>query len=93
MLVGTRVGLWLGVQLGLAGLLVLVGGAAAFGQALDEAAGWWLVYGALVDLGIAQELPRGVDPDDPRLSAAEHACHQYGSLPPSNGPQQGGGGK
>jgi membrane protease YdiL (CAAX protease family) len=48
--VGTRVGLWLGVQLGLAGLLVL-GGAAAFGQALDEAAGWWMVYAALVDLG------------------------------------------
>jgi hypothetical protein len=51
LLVGTRVGLWLGVQLGLAGLLVLVGGAAALGQALDEAAGWWMVYMALVDLG------------------------------------------
>jgi membrane protease YdiL (CAAX protease family) len=50
LLVATRVGLWLGVQLLLAGLL-LVGGAAAFGQALDEAAGWWMVYGALVDLG------------------------------------------
>jgi membrane protease YdiL (CAAX protease family) len=50
LLVGTRFGLWLGVQLGLAGLLVLVGAAAA-GQALDEAAGWWMVYGALVDLG------------------------------------------
>jgi membrane protease YdiL (CAAX protease family) len=49
--VGTRVGLWLGVQLGLAGLLVLVGGAAAFGQALNAAAGWWMVYMALVDLG------------------------------------------
>jgi hypothetical protein len=43
--------------------------------------------------GILQELPRGLDPDDPRLSAAEHACHQYGSLPPINGPQPGGGGK
>jgi hypothetical protein len=42
---------------------------------------------------IAQELPRGLDPDDPRLSAAEHACHQYGSLPPIEGPQRGGGGK
>jgi hypothetical protein len=42
---------------------------------------------------IQQELPRGVGPDDPRLSAAEHACHQYGSLPPINGPQRGGGGK
>jgi hypothetical protein len=50
LLVGTRVGLWLGVQLALAGLLVL-GGAAALGQALDEAAGWWMVYPALVDLG------------------------------------------
>jgi hypothetical protein len=43
--------------------------------------------------GIAQELPRGLDPDDPRVQAAEHACHQYGSLPPINGPQRGGGGK
>jgi hypothetical protein len=44
--------------------------------------------------GIAQqELPRGLDPDDPRVSAAEHACHRYGSLPPSNGPQRGGGGR
>jgi Type II CAAX prenyl endopeptidase Rce1-like len=48
--VGTRVGLWLGVQLALAGLLVLVGGVAA-AQALNQAAGWWMVYGALVDLG------------------------------------------
>jgi hypothetical protein len=31
--------------------------------------------------GILQgELPRGLDPDDPRVQAAEHACHQYGSL-------------
>jgi Type II CAAX prenyl endopeptidase Rce1-like len=51
LLVGTRVGLWLGVQLGLAGLLILAGQAATGGQALDEAAGWWMVYGALVDLG------------------------------------------
>jgi len=49
-LVGTRIGLWLGVQLGLAGLLVL-GGQAATGQPLNAAAGWWMVYGALVDLG------------------------------------------
>jgi hypothetical protein len=49
-LVATRVGLWLGVQLLVAGLLVLVGAAAA-GQALNEAAGWWMVYGGLVDLG------------------------------------------
>jgi membrane protease YdiL (CAAX protease family) len=50
LVIGTRVGLWLGVQLGLAGLLILVGAAAA-GQALDEVAGWWMIYGALVDLG------------------------------------------
>jgi hypothetical protein len=49
-LAATRVALWLGVQLLLAGLLVL-GGAAPFGQALNDAAGWWMVYGALVDLG------------------------------------------
>jgi hypothetical protein len=51
LLVGTRMGLWLGVQLGLAGLLLLAGKAATGGQALDEAAGRWLVYAALVDLG------------------------------------------
>jgi membrane protease YdiL (CAAX protease family) len=50
LVVATRVALWLGVQLGLAGLLVL-GGAAPLGQALNEAAGWWMVYAALVDLG------------------------------------------
>jgi Type II CAAX prenyl endopeptidase Rce1-like len=49
-LIGVRVALWLGVQLLLAGLLV-VAGATAPGQALNEAAGWWMVYGALVDLG------------------------------------------
>jgi hypothetical protein len=49
-LVGVRAGLWLGVQLLVAGLLVAAGAAAA-GQALNEAAGWWMVYGALVDLG------------------------------------------
>jgi hypothetical protein len=51
LVVGTRVGLWLGVQLGLAGLLLVAGQAATGGQALDEAAGWWMVYAALVDLG------------------------------------------
>jgi hypothetical protein len=50
-LVGTRVGLWLGIQLGLAGLLILIGEAATGGQALNEVAGWWMVYAALVDLG------------------------------------------
>jgi membrane protease YdiL (CAAX protease family) len=51
LVVATRVGLWLGVQLGLAGLLVVIGQAATGGQALDEVAGWWMVYAALVDLG------------------------------------------
>jgi hypothetical protein len=51
LLVGTRIGLWLGVQLGLAGLLILVGAAATAGQALDEVASWWMVYVGLVDLG------------------------------------------
>jgi Type II CAAX prenyl endopeptidase Rce1-like len=51
LVVATRIGLWLGVQLGLAGLLLLAGKAATGGQASDEAAGWWMVYAALVDLG------------------------------------------
>ena len=51
LVVGTRVGLWLGVQLGLAGLLLVAGQAATGGRALDEVAGWWMVYAALVDLG------------------------------------------
>jgi hypothetical protein len=51
LVVGTRIALWLGVQLGLAGLLLVAGQAATGGQALNEAAGWWMVYGALVDLG------------------------------------------
>ena len=50
LVVATRVGLWLGVQLLVAGLLIATG-AAPLGQALDDAAGWWMVYGALVDLG------------------------------------------
>jgi hypothetical protein len=51
LVVGTRIGLWLGVPLGLAGLLLVAGQAATGGQALDDAAGWWMVYAALVDLG------------------------------------------
>jgi hypothetical protein len=45
--------------------------------------------------GIDQSPPARMDLDDPRLQAAEHACHQYGSLPPAKpgGPQRGGGGK
>jgi membrane protease YdiL (CAAX protease family) len=51
LVVGTRVGLWLGVQFLLAGLLLVAGQAATGGQALDEVAGWWMVYAGLVDLG------------------------------------------
>jgi hypothetical protein len=31
--------------------------------------------------GIRQHLPTDMDRDDPRLGAAEQACHQYGRLP------------
>lgn len=47
-LIAARIALWVGVQLLVAGLLVLVGAA---GHPLDAAAAWWMVYGALVDLG------------------------------------------
>ena len=50
LLVGTRIALWLGVQLLVAGLLVL-GGITASRQPLDAAASWWMLDGALVDLG------------------------------------------
>jgi hypothetical protein len=45
--------------------------------------------------GIDQSPPARMDLDDPRLQAAEHACHQYGSLPPAKpgGQRDGGGGK
>jgi hypothetical protein len=49
-LVATRIALWVGVQLLLAGLLLLAG-AATLGDSLNQAAAWWMVYGALVDLG------------------------------------------
>jgi hypothetical protein len=49
LLVGTRIALWVGVQLLVAGLLVL--GGAGTGQPLNAAAAWWMVYGALIDLG------------------------------------------
>jgi hypothetical protein len=45
--------------------------------------------------GIDQPLPSRMRDDDPRLRAAERACHQYGSLGPAKpgGPQRGGGGR
>lgn len=50
LLVGTRIALWLGVQLLVAGLLLL-GGATATRQPLNAAAAWWMVYGAFIDVG------------------------------------------
>ena len=48
MLVPTRIGGWVGIQLAIAGLLI-VGGAAAVGDALNAAAAWWMVYAVIVD--------------------------------------------
>jgi hypothetical protein len=44
--------------------------------------------------GIEYRFPERVR-DDPRLKAAQWACHQYGALPPvkSGGPQRGGSGR
>ena len=50
LLLPTRIGLWVGLQLVIAGLLI-VGGAAAVGDALNAAAAWWMVYAVIVDLG------------------------------------------
>jgi hypothetical protein len=50
LLVPIRIGLWVGIQLAIAGLLI-VGGAAAVGDALNAAAAWWMVYAVIVDLG------------------------------------------
>jgi hypothetical protein len=49
-LVATRIGLFVGIQLIIAGLLI-VSGEAATGQALNAAAAWWMVYMAIVDVG------------------------------------------
>lgn len=49
-LVATRIGLWVGVQLVVAGVLILIGAAAA-GHALNAVAAWWMVYAAVIDLG------------------------------------------
>jgi hypothetical protein len=50
LLVPTRIGLWVGIQLVIACLLI-VGGTAAVGDALNAAAAWWMVYAVIVDLG------------------------------------------
>jgi hypothetical protein len=49
-LVLTRIGLWVGVQLVVAGLL-FVGGARTAGGSLNAVAAWWMVYATAVDLG------------------------------------------
>jgi hypothetical protein len=50
LLVPTRIGLWVGVQLVVAAVLIASGTTAA-GQALNAVAAWWMVYVAVVDLG------------------------------------------
>jgi hypothetical protein len=46
-IVGTRIGLWVGVQLLVAGLIVIAAGP---DEPINAAAGWWMVYGSIVDL-------------------------------------------
>jgi hypothetical protein len=48
-IVGTRIGLWVGVQLLVAGLIVVAAGPAA-SEPINAAGGWWMVYGSIVDL-------------------------------------------
>src|SRR5918996_4568562 len=50
LLIVTRVSLWVGVQLLLAGALVVGGLAGDLEQGFNAAAGWWMVYGSLIDL-------------------------------------------
>jgi hypothetical protein len=49
-LVAIRVTLWIAAQLLVAGVILLAGAARA-DAAFNAAAGWWMVYGSLVDLG------------------------------------------
>jgi hypothetical protein len=48
-LIGIRIALWIGVQLLVAGV-ILVAGLPRSSQPLNAAAGWWMVYGSLIDL-------------------------------------------
>jgi hypothetical protein len=48
-IVAVRIGLWIGVQLLVAGIVVLVGSVGSTGP-LNAAAGWWMVYGSAIDL-------------------------------------------
>jgi hypothetical protein len=46
-IIGTRIGLWVGLQLLVAGLIAIVAGPK---EPINAAAGWWMVYGSIVDL-------------------------------------------
>jgi hypothetical protein len=46
-ILAVRFGLWVGVQLLIAGLIALLASSA---QPMNAAAGWWMVYGSIVDL-------------------------------------------
>lgn len=46
-IVGTRIGLWVGIQMLVAGLILIAAGP---DEPLNAAAGWWMVYGSIVDL-------------------------------------------
>ncbi len=48
-IVGMRIGLWVGVQLLVAGLIVIAAGPGA-DEPINAAGGWWMVYGSIVDL-------------------------------------------
>jgi hypothetical protein len=49
LLVAARIGLWAGLQLVVAGLMI-ANGAVPAGQALNAAAGWWIAYAGLSTL-------------------------------------------
>jgi hypothetical protein len=57
LLVGTRVALWVGVQAFVAGV-ILVASLPGGGEPLNAAAGWWMVYGAVIDLATLAILMR-----------------------------------
>jgi hypothetical protein len=51
MLVATRIGLWVGTQLVVAGLMI-ASGAIPAGQALNAPVGRWIVYAGVIDIGL-----------------------------------------
>jgi hypothetical protein len=48
-IVGMRIGLWVGVQVLVAGLIV-IGAGPESDEPINAAAGWWMVYGSIVDI-------------------------------------------